>query len=482
MNAVAMFRCDASADLGGGHVMRCLAFAETLVWAGWSCVFVTRPESIETVPALAKSQHVVRNTGDGDLPRAGEGLVVVDHYGLDERYERTLRSGGRTIVTFDDLADRAHDCDVLLDPAPREEDAYTGLVPANARLLLGADKAIVFRHWRDQRIITTRRLRAGGPVRRILISMGMTDPLNVTAQVVESLKAANIDAAIDVVLGFAAPHATRVREVLSARMTLHIDPPNLAELAARADLAIGALGTSSFERALLGLPAILVTVADNQRFMAQTFAESGAAQVQSHALLSDPNSFANCVTALVQDAARRASMSRCAASMNDGRGAQRLLVACAGRKQAKDGSWIALRVLERADESWLLDLQRQPSTRKFATNPATPTSEEHTAWLESTLDDPDRLLAVVEADGDPVGVLRLDRADSAHAAFEISIALNENCHGRGIGGSALSLVRILAPAADLLATVLPENRASRALFKSAGFEAVDVNRFCSRAA
>ena len=483
MTAQAVFRCDASATLGGGHVMRCLAFAETLEWAGWSCVFTTHKASLDAVPALAQSPYALRMINGKEPMPDGEELVVVDHYDLNADYEKTLRANGRTIVVFDDLADRAHDCDVLLDPTPmRKVDAYYGRVPRDARLLVGSQNAILFGRWRKQRAVTVKRLGTARPLQRILLSMGMTDPLNVTTRVIKALKAAGIDAAIDVVLGAGAPHQAQVREALGRCMTLHIDPNNLADLAARADLAIGAPGTSSFERALLGLPAVLIPVADNQRFIADAFAADGAADVVPLALLDKPQSFAAHIAALAQDGARRADMSQRAAAITDGRGVQRLLAAISGSVTSRFGQAVTLRLAEPGDESWLLNLQGQEGTRRFARHPAIPSAAEHAAWFAGVLEDSERLLMIVDVDGKPSGMVRLDKLPGGAVCFEISIAIDGGRHGEGIGRAALSLVRNLAPAADLIATVNSTNEASIALFLAAGFMPDGHERYRSRAA
>ena len=311
--------------------------------------------------------------------------------------------------------------------------------------------------------------------------MGATDPSDATSCVLMALAASGIDAHIDVVLGAGAPHLQSVAKGIGGRMKLHINPPDLPALTAKADLAIGAAGSSSFERAALGLPAVLIQLAENQRFIVAGFARAGAAESLPASLLEDAAALGARIAALAADGARLAAMSRAAASLTDGRGACRLLAAIAERGKSRCGFEVTLRLVEGTDETWLLDLQRQPATRRFARNPEIPSAEQHAAWFARLLGDEDRLLTIIESDGRAVGMIRFDKTSAAPVTFEISIALDQDRHGEGLGAAGLALVRRLAPGADLTATVLSENKASRALFAAAGYRSCGPDRLLNRA-
>src|SRR3712207_4321933 len=119
---IALFRCDASARIGIGHVMRSLAFADTLAWAGWTCVFATRRETLAAAPALREKGYAAHDPDQ--LEGFAADIAIVDHYGLDAFYERRLRRNCSRVAVFDDLADRDHACTILVDPTPgrRVED------------------------------------------------------------------------------------------------------------------------------------------------------------------------------------------------------------------------------------------------------------------------------------------------------------------------------------------------------------------------
>ncbi|MGE3149760.1 MAG: GNAT family N-acetyltransferase, partial [Pseudorhodoplanes sp.] len=262
----------------------------------------------------------------------------------------------------------------------------------------------------------------------------------------------------------------------------HVDPSDLHEIVAAADLAIGAGGTSSFERAACGLPSVLIPIADNQRFIAAAFKAAGAAKIVPAAMLDDPSALGAAIAGLAADNSQRAAMSKAAATITDGRGAQRLLVACAGIESAKDGTSLRLRLVEPSDAAWLLSLQSQPETRRFSYNPAVPSAQEHAAWFARVLENDDRLLAIAEANGERAGMVRLDRVGRDPDTFEVSIAVDQARHGRGFGKAVLALARRLAPGADFIANVLPQNRASVALFTAAGYRQESGDRYRSRAA
>ncbi len=334
----AIFRVDAAPAIGGGHAMRCLTLADALAEAGWTCGFAVREGTLETVPALGRSRHAVRTLEgkEGDEPSAlaghwagGADWLIVDHYGRDARFERDCRPWARRIMAIDDLADRPHGCDLLLDQTlERREADYLGLVPEGRQFLLGPRYALLRPAFAAIRQTALARRRAEGPVRRILISLGAADAANVTGRVLEGIALSDIDAEVDVVLGAGAPHLNTVKALagrLPQRIELHVDTPDMAGLMTRADIAVGAAGSTSWERCCLGLPTLLLVLADNQREAARRLIAAGAA-----APLGDPgdiprNGLQSAVMRFVEDRAQCRSISQAAASFTDGEGTARVL-------------------------------------------------------------------------------------------------------------------------------------------------------------
>lgn len=300
-------RTDASVEIGTGHVTRCLTLANELRERGADVEFVCREHpghlcgSIELAgyrvnrlppPGAARAQgspahgHWLGVSQDVDARETrsilGKGKrlrwIVVDHYSLDESWETAMRSVADRVMVIDDLADRRHDCDLLLDQNYYRdlESRYDGLVPSGCRKLLGPRYALLRREFIELR----RKLRnRDGAVRRILVFFGGTDPTNETAKAIQSVAALNRpDIEVDVVVGESNPNRDQIASVCGATrgFRFHCEIHNLAELMVLADLAIGGGGATTWERCYLGLPTIVLVLAKNQRRAMVDLAEVGA--------------------------------------------------------------------------------------------------------------------------------------------------------------------------------------------------------------
>jgi len=184
----AIFRTDASVMIGGGHVRRCLVLADALAEAGWAISFVCSAEAANIVPGLGSRGFAVMEPGALEKAPVRCDLVVVDDYRLDATFERGARGWAKRILVVDDLANRPHDCDVLLDQSPgRARGAYAGLVPENCTLLLGPSYALLDRRFRAAR----GQRRATGKVERIFVNFGTTDTANATSLALDAIAAAD---------------------------------------------------------------------------------------------------------------------------------------------------------------------------------------------------------------------------------------------------------------------------------------------------
>jgi len=204
--------------------------------------------------------------------------LIVDHYALDLRWETQMRSFTRKIMVIDDIADRPHDCDVLLDQnLYRNMDTrYDDLVPKHCKQFLGPQFALL----RPEFIEARKNLRKrDGSIKRILIFFGGSDPTNETAKALEAISMLNrLDIAVDIIVGNANPHKGQIQQQCSQmpNVIFHGQVENMAELMSQADLAIGAGGTTTWERCCLGLPSITIILAQNQLETTGAVANAGA--------------------------------------------------------------------------------------------------------------------------------------------------------------------------------------------------------------
>ena len=282
--------------MGAGHMSRCTTLATSLKRRGCHITFVCArgsaayfPQMLEAADAVIELAHA---PGDGNawlsVPPAIDAAatvaaiadtpidwLVVDHYGIDHIWEREVHEHVARLMVIDDLADRPHVCDVLLDQnlRPDGDAAYHGLVPSGATLLQGPRYALL-----REEFTRPRPHRIRSDVDRILVSFGGVDGANGTSTALTALAGYGASTAVDVVIG--AQHPARdavIDSCAAAGYTCHVQTTAIADLMDAADLAIGAGGASSWERCIVGLPTIALVMADNQSIIAQELAARGAA-------------------------------------------------------------------------------------------------------------------------------------------------------------------------------------------------------------
>ncbi|MDD5176144.1 MAG: UDP-2,4-diacetamido-2,4,6-trideoxy-beta-L-altropyranose hydrolase [Sterolibacterium sp.] len=334
------FRVDASSAIGSGHLMRCLALADLLREHGTETLFVTRAAEQPWRALLRQHGHGVSAlSSDSDDPaqdaketRAAlmdgnwPDWLVVDHYGLDSQWEAALRTSCGRIFAIDDIG-RPHDCDLLLDQNVLDNpESYRDQVPANCRRLLGPGYALLRREFREERARLRHR---NGRVHRVLISFGGSDPTGETEIAIEGFLAsdlANGKASVDVVLGSANPRQKELRLRYEGHSHLHVlgQSDNMAELMASADLAIGACGSTAWERCCLGLPSIVINIADNQASIAKALILAGAAQSIDTSKRKS-SEITDALELLADNPVRMNAMSKAALGLTDGQGVIRII-------------------------------------------------------------------------------------------------------------------------------------------------------------
>lgn len=351
-----VFRVDASFEMGSGHVMRCLTLADELHRQGHDCVFICRQQPgdlTDTIKARGYVTHALPpcdTPADNDLAhshwlKGGQqkdaeqsrafletltpDWLVVDHYGMDKTWERELRGCATHILVVDDLADRAHDCDILLDQnLGRTEAMYQSLVPADCQVLTGCDHALLRPEFADERERSLAYRKGKTHPDRLLVTMGGVDKDNQTGKALQALDSSALDdkTEVTVVLGKQAPWLREVKaQAANSRLTVRVlsNVSDMAELMSRSDLAIGAAGSTAWERCCLGLPTLLCVLADNQQPGADALDTYGAAI----RLRGPDTETALCreITALQRQPQRLSRLSEKAAQLVDGRGTGRVV-------------------------------------------------------------------------------------------------------------------------------------------------------------
>jgi UDP-2,4-diacetamido-2,4,6-trideoxy-beta-L-altropyranose hydrolase len=304
-----VFRVDSSLVIGLGHVMRCLTLAQALKENGVNVEFICRKHEGNLICKIRSSGFVVhelemykeikvdtrlahspwlgatqqQDANDCiDIFKPGKiDWLIVDHYALDDQWQKRLNPYYEKLMVIDDLADRKHQCDVLLDQNfGRSYQDYKDLVPTSTKLIMGSEYALLRPEFEKYRRYSLNS-RKDEKFKKLLVNMGGADPDNITGKVIDRLQVAKLpkDVEITIVMGKTAPHLTRVItsvNKLPYKSEVKVDVNNMAELMANADIAIGASGATTWERCCLGLPTIQLITAYNQEFIAQKLNEINA--------------------------------------------------------------------------------------------------------------------------------------------------------------------------------------------------------------
>ena len=466
------FRADASVEIGTGHVMRCLTLADILLSHGAMTSFLCRkvPGHLgELIRArghglvwLPETGTDAENSAAALAPAAPHDWLVVDHYRLGADWERAQRSLAKRILVIDDVADRAHDCDLLLDSNVQAAGRYDALLSKGCRLLIGPRYALL----RPQ-FAAARGLVRSGQVRRLLVFFGGVDAGGVTLKTLAALELlARRDLAVDVVIGQSNPHHAAIAQACGRLpgAVLHRQVEDMAARMTAADLFLGAAGTSSWERCCLGLPALVLATADNQIDQSTALAQAGAQAYLGPAAGVTPERLARALAGLIDLPDLLIHMARQGEALVDGRGASRvanLLLA----------DVIEIRRAQPGDCSDVYSWRNHSVTRKYSLDSAEIDLQTHSDWFTRVLADPGRELLIAEEAGRPVGVLRYDIA--AGRAL-VSIYLQPGLGGQGLGVRLLLageawLCRERSEVQALEAEIRADNTASMAAFQEAGF-------------
>lgn len=490
-------RTDSSTLIGSGHLMRCLTLADELRQHGANVIFICREHSGHLIGLIeAKGYPVVRLPqaevectaspedlthaawlGDSWKQDAADTIaavgdmqpqwLIIDHYAIDRRWEQMLRPHVGKIMVIDDLADRLHDCDLLLDQNLyyEMEIRYDNLVGDTCQKLLGPKYALLRPEFAVARKILRQR---DGQVRRVLVFFGGVDPTNETEKALQALAGMNdrqFD--VDVVVGGGNLHKEQIQNFCAAHSGFHYycQVDNIAELMAAADLAIGAGGATTWERCSVGLPSFITVLARNQQELAETGARHGLFFYLGKSATVSPEKIQDALKVFITSPESLQSYSTIDLATVDAKGAQRVAsLLCPPQFSIRRA------VIDDCDS--IYDWRNAEETRRYIFDAKSIPLETHRIWFCDILKNPNRILLIGEIENKPVGVLRYDF--SGNEAL-ISVYLVPGGQGQGVGSQLIrrgsQWIRRNYPHIRIInAEIFKENIASLRAFESAGYK------------
>jgi UDP-2,4-diacetamido-2,4,6-trideoxy-beta-L-altropyranose hydrolase len=508
MNIV--IRTDASLLIGSGHVMRCLVLANAMTLQGYCVSFVMRPQAgdlisfvtqqgykVMTLPVLDLQQNNDQ-TQDAEAVCAVLSLqqkhtvhaLLVDHYALGKEWETTVAHAlGCKILVLDDL-ERAHNADLVVDQTiHRSKNSYalTNIHP-NGVNATGAQFALLkpeFAHRRRHILFENKTYEHASS--RILVAMGGVDQDNVTLTVLKALvrSATSSSITVTVLMSRQSPHFATIALYCAQHdwITHHEFIFDMAQLISQHSIGIGAAGTSALERACLGLPSIIIPIADNQRTIA-----SELHAVRAGLVIETSDITSQLADGLQLLDAHYSEFRHNGLVLADGLGTNRVVhllkqllhidaANTLANTSANTSSSIALRMATKNDIHQVYQWQCLPQTRQYALEPRTPTWLAHEAWMLKQLDSLGDYFYIIEYADDSlaVGVVRMNQI--AAQAYQLSIYVDPQYHHQGIATAALAYVDAIHFDVTLHATVLIENSASQQLFCRAQYQRVAPDTF-----
>ena len=286
-----VIRVDSGKEIGWGHMMRCVSLAEAFRSKNVKVSFISRKLSRSLCKFIEEKGYDVHYLPNRDLEWKNDAektikivdnlnsvdWLVVDNYGLDKKWEITLRPHVKRIMVIDDMPKREHDCDLILDQNLYEnmKKCYEGLIPQNCKKLIGPKFALLRKEFQQIRKNLRKR---NGEIKRILVSFGSSDPTNETMKVFDAINQLdNKQIKVDFVFGISGKTYKNMKKLCSktSNITCHYQSMNIAQLMKKSDLSIGAGGSTTWERCCLGLPSIVSISAENQKKLTEAVAKNG---------------------------------------------------------------------------------------------------------------------------------------------------------------------------------------------------------------
>ena len=478
-----VFRVDASGEVGFGHLSRCINLAEVLRSRGNEVSFICRDDESQSfrvledrlfstvlLPSLAAGEVSNQQQDADQTVEALNGIrpdwLVVDNYGLDKQWEQIMRSHTAKIAVIEDLCSRQHDCDLLLDQnySDRSNDAFSGQVPDACEFLLGPRFALISQEFRRIREIKTK---PASELKHIFVFCGGSDPQNLTQQVIDELSIDELsNIAIDVVIG--AQNKGFNREALhklKPNFEIHEAGAEFARIMRRADLAIGAGGTTSWERMCLGVPSVVVSIAENQNPACEKLGRDDLVTYLGAQASLRPGAIRDEVLEVISSYSSVFDQIESGQILVDGRGCERVAeVMCPSSE-----SDFVVRLARSDDCVEFFNWANDPVVREQSLTTSTIQWEDHKKWFTEKISSASCEMYVMEASGLPVGQVRFEKSGDV---AEINYSLDKIVRNRRLASILLEMAIEKYRKRDavlLKAAVRSENKRSRSVFFKLGF-------------
>jgi UDP-2,4-diacetamido-2,4,6-trideoxy-beta-L-altropyranose hydrolase len=504
-----VIRVDASTRMGIGHVMRCITLAKKLSENNCHITFLCKQHNghinhfIESsgfkVIALSKPIRNIDNEPDEkywlgchfqddaneciqklvddiNIPRVD--LLIIDHYSLDHQWQKKLSPYCKKIMVIDDLANRKHCCDILLDQTyGRIKEDYVPLIPKHCTLLLGKQYILLrdeFYHARS--LAQKNRLNAKqNELNNILISLGGTDPDNIAGIILSWLISMKVDYSDLNVTLVANPSSSFLNELKMLTkndpwVNIITSPPSMAKLMLNFDIAIGSSGTTAWERCCLGLPSLSIVNAENQQLVSKSLVNAGAIISLGCSKKLNQKIFEDTFTRLFNNKKYYQEMVQQSFNCCDGLGAGRVT-----KHVVQKISTIELKLATTKNKEITFEWQSDKNTRKYFEQPTAPTWSEHAHWFDHNLSNPNSSLYIIYYNKIPAGTLRLDK--KKHDEYVISILIAPNLQGKGVALATLNKITQLKENGLFFASIHKDNINSIKVFKKAGFVSISSSQY-----
>ena len=497
-------RTDASKKIGSGHVMRCLSLAESLRSYNSTVEFITRSHVSNLDKLIESKGYIVYSLPSPSKYKVQQGLnkyttllgvqqdldanetmqilkgkspdyLIVDHYSLDYKWENKLRSSAKKIMVIDDLANRNHDCDVLLDQnyIYNQKSRYHKLLPPSVIQLLGPKYALLRKEFQ---LIGKDRYQSNETIKRVFIFFGGIDSGNLTSMALEAFLHPNlIHLSLNVVIGVNNPNQDILKSQVEKHphATLYVQVDNMADLMKESDIVLGAGGSTIWEWMSIGLPSIVVTTAENQISFVKNLAQDNYIKWLGNSNQVNKEIISNSFLKIINNSKMLSKQSHKGQELVDGSGSQRVA------KLLTIGPNIQTLQVRRAkisDSLLYWHWANDPTVRSNAFNQHKIEWKDHQTWFNKSLTNFNTKLLLIESESGPVGQVRFNRSDSSYI---ISYSIARQFRGLSLGQVVLKKAIDYLRQRDistLIGDVKENNLASIKIFNQLGFEEVDSHQ------